>query len=562
MKRLLFLLFLLPVIAIAQRPTDFHHDRSKWVDDFGSVYTPEEQAQLSGVIRNFFDTVQIALVTIPTFGDYSPQEFATQLHREWGVGGKSSNGLTIVISKQDHKMFISTGYGIEGVLPDIKVKDIEEEFAVPQFKQGNYFQGTYDLLNACIAELNGTAQHQREVATEILNKEKEAQKVANQRTWQSIKEVVSDILLAILALSILGYILYKRHKKKQETKAKINDLRIRLVSAKETINIYEGVAAKATQALLEEGTQIKSLLASLGTCDGIDPSQIPQATAFLQKFDAFISSVSTLRSNLEKKISILQQGSDLIDNTKSNQYLLSAYNNDVKNIDQMFFDKNNYDATKNSYKEAISTVDDNMKQLTAAVNRRDVAQTEVMTAKLKQNMAAINGYSTAMREAYQADNNMMVLAKTAKRKLQDSLDAYRSYLGREGVSDAAAASTTSAIAAVEAQLTGFSDDLRANLLLYNELSKRCASCNAAKLENEAYVEQQRKIQSEIARKKKEAEEEEERRRRRVRDEEDERQRQSSMSYSSYSSSSSSSWDSGGSSFGGGSAGGGGAGASW
>ena len=45
-----------------------------------------------------------------------------KLGRAWGVGGKEfNNGVVLLISKEDHKLNISTGYGVEGALPDINL---------------------------------------------------------------------------------------------------------------------------------------------------------------------------------------------------------------------------------------------------------------------------------------------------------------------------------------------------------------------------------------------------------------------------------------------------------
>jgi uncharacterized protein len=81
---------------------------------------------------------QIAVVTIETTGDESISDYAVQLEDAWKVGPKGSDrGLIVLLAVKDHKRWIETGYGLEGILPDGKVGEIGRAM-VPALEQGNY----------------------------------------------------------------------------------------------------------------------------------------------------------------------------------------------------------------------------------------------------------------------------------------------------------------------------------------------------------------------------------------------------------------------------------------
>ena len=115
------------------------------VNDFEFVFTPEQLEKLTLIIRNFEKetTNQIAVVSIDSIGKYTDfDQFAIDLSNYNGVGLKEKdNGLTIVFSKNLRKLRISTGYGTEKILTDEICKKIIDETIIPEFKNGEYYNG-------------------------------------------------------------------------------------------------------------------------------------------------------------------------------------------------------------------------------------------------------------------------------------------------------------------------------------------------------------------------------------------------------------------------------------
>ncbi len=87
-------------------------------------------------------SVQVAVVLVNSIVNDDEVDFAQKLFDLWKIGSKeNSNGLLLLLVKDIHKVRLHTGYGLEGVLPDITCKRIERDFMVPEFKNGNYDAG-------------------------------------------------------------------------------------------------------------------------------------------------------------------------------------------------------------------------------------------------------------------------------------------------------------------------------------------------------------------------------------------------------------------------------------
>jgi uncharacterized protein len=151
---LLFLLF--PVLASSQpvkslpKPTDY-------VSDFAHVLSPATIQQL-GLVCGQVDHeahAQIAVVTVSTLGDQPVEDYAVQLYQAWGLGAKGGpdqdRGVLILIAVNDRKRFISTGFGLEGILPDSLVGRIGRDM-VPMLR-ANDFDGAMTLAVGQISQI-------------------------------------------------------------------------------------------------------------------------------------------------------------------------------------------------------------------------------------------------------------------------------------------------------------------------------------------------------------------------------------------------------------------------
>ena len=81
-------------------------------------------------------TAEVAVAVVPSIGDYSIEDFSEKLFTRWGLGKKDKdNGVLLLISPDSREVRIQTGYGTEGVLPDITCGRIIRETVIPNMRE-------------------------------------------------------------------------------------------------------------------------------------------------------------------------------------------------------------------------------------------------------------------------------------------------------------------------------------------------------------------------------------------------------------------------------------------
>jgi uncharacterized protein len=149
---LLFSLFCITAIA---SPADFPESPNppRLINDFAGMLNASEIAELEQKVDRFNDStsIEICVVIISNLGEYDISDYAFQLAELWGIGKKTkNNGVLILISKENKRAFIATGYGMEGVLPDTRCNRIIQADLIPQFKRSDYFSGISFTIDAII----------------------------------------------------------------------------------------------------------------------------------------------------------------------------------------------------------------------------------------------------------------------------------------------------------------------------------------------------------------------------------------------------------------------------
>lgn len=159
----LFSFFLLSSFAqsdgIPERPNP-----PKLVNNFSATdfLSPGEAQQLEQKLEAFSDSTsnQILIVIIDDLGGQEPWAFATELGNKWGAGqAKFDNGIVILIKptggKGERKYFIAIGKGLEGAIPDLTCRQIEQKELLPYLKSGNAYEGLDRTTNVLMALAKG-----------------------------------------------------------------------------------------------------------------------------------------------------------------------------------------------------------------------------------------------------------------------------------------------------------------------------------------------------------------------------------------------------------------------
>ena len=127
------------------------------VNDFVGILQAGARETLEEKLRRYNDTTstQITIVIVKTTEPYPIGDFAFQVGRKWGVGQKGkNNGLVLAWATETRKIYIATGYGLEGAIPDAVANRIISNIIVPAFKQQQYYEG----LDAATTEIIKRAQ--------------------------------------------------------------------------------------------------------------------------------------------------------------------------------------------------------------------------------------------------------------------------------------------------------------------------------------------------------------------------------------------------------------------
>ncbi len=118
------------------------------VNDFTSFLSQNEILSLEKKLRQFNNetSTQIYTVVVNDLAGYAPSDYATRLGEKWGIGQKGKdNGILILVKPKTNnskgEVFVSVGYGLEGVVPDAVANRIVDNEIIPSFKQGAYYQG-------------------------------------------------------------------------------------------------------------------------------------------------------------------------------------------------------------------------------------------------------------------------------------------------------------------------------------------------------------------------------------------------------------------------------------
>ncbi len=147
---------------------------------------------------------QIVLLIVPTTGDVPIRDYAHQVFAKWNIGNNwDGNGVLFLISGSQGRVYIATGPGIGGALPDIKVQHIYDEHLDPHFRKQEFIEGINETVDALVA-----ATHPEETAG------------AKQPTF-AIRVTLDAIIATLLGLVGVAYIAFfgwRWHRQRKNSK--------------------------------------------------------------------------------------------------------------------------------------------------------------------------------------------------------------------------------------------------------------------------------------------------------------------------------------------------------
>jgi len=188
MKKWLVVLFLL-VSSLCWATAVPDHPSGR-VSDYAGMFSQAVVNEVTGTLENYEKqtTNQIAVATFNSLEGGNLEDFSIKLAEKWKIGQKDkNNGVILVIFKDDHKLRIEVGYGLEPTLTDAKCQGIIQNAIVPNFKAGDYDAG----LKAGVSQIIGTLSG------------KESEQVKDQDTPNKPSAKMIFIILGILVVVII-----------------------------------------------------------------------------------------------------------------------------------------------------------------------------------------------------------------------------------------------------------------------------------------------------------------------------------------------------------------------
>jgi uncharacterized protein len=99
---------------------------------------------------------QIAVLLLPTTKPEEIEQYSIRVAEAWKIGRKGvDDGLILVVAKDDRRLRIEVGYGLEGAIPDSVAKRVIDERITPRFRDGDFYGGVRDGVEQLIKLAEG-----------------------------------------------------------------------------------------------------------------------------------------------------------------------------------------------------------------------------------------------------------------------------------------------------------------------------------------------------------------------------------------------------------------------
>ncbi len=127
-----------------------------FVNDYADILSDETEQEIQNTAVQLYTdtTAQVCVLTIDSLDGKDISEYSVEVFRDWGIGdAEKDNGVLILVSLNDREMWVTTGYGVEGTLTDVKLGQMRDIYAIPHYSEDDFDTGTRLLFGAIVNEL-------------------------------------------------------------------------------------------------------------------------------------------------------------------------------------------------------------------------------------------------------------------------------------------------------------------------------------------------------------------------------------------------------------------------
>jgi uncharacterized protein len=143
--------------AAAAAPKDVPYLSGRVVDEAGLISAAAKQrieGELAALERETGD--QVAVLIVPSLGGEPLEEYSVRVAQTWKLGQKGKdNGVLLLVSRDDRRLRIEVGYGLEGKLTDLQSREILDGLIRPRFRQGDFDGGVEQGVHAIVEAVHG-----------------------------------------------------------------------------------------------------------------------------------------------------------------------------------------------------------------------------------------------------------------------------------------------------------------------------------------------------------------------------------------------------------------------
>ncbi len=201
MKKIILLILLFGVLVTVQSAFALKIPKLIGrVNDYATVLTSDQKASFNNLLKEVetANSAQVVLLTINSLEGENLEDFSMTVAEKWKLGQKNKdNGVLLLIVVKDKKIRIEVGYGLEGVLTDLKCGYIIRQLIVPDFKKRNFYEG----INEGLTAITGLITKKYEISSEQL---KNFEKISSTEKKQNAISVITIFIIMIFSFLLKG----------------------------------------------------------------------------------------------------------------------------------------------------------------------------------------------------------------------------------------------------------------------------------------------------------------------------------------------------------------------
>ena len=214
-------------MTVDEVPNVHRSSRTRYVSNPSGILSPETEARLDRAIGQLWDKSSVELVVVAVDRidpSMTPAEFATALFEKWGIGkSDNDNGLLVLISRDDRAVQIRTGYGMEGVVPDVIAGRIIRERMLPHFREGDYDAGTEAGVSQLARIILDPSAREELMSTQANDSRVMTADFDGEEVFAFFLKI-AGIIAGVMMLIVIYYIYSTRHVDDVERWRRLNNL--------------------------------------------------------------------------------------------------------------------------------------------------------------------------------------------------------------------------------------------------------------------------------------------------------------------------------------------------